>query len=222
MTLPRTPEPELMNAPDQAAAYAAADFAAPHAVIMAALTERMERPPACVLDIGCGPADISVRVARGWPGCRVDGIDGAPAMLAEARARVAAEGLAERVRLHRVRIPEDPLPARGYDLVVSNSLLHHLHRPDALWQSLRPAAAPGATVFVADLLRPETAAEADALVERFAADEADILQRDFRASLHAAFTVAEVADQLERNGLPLRVEPLDDHHLFVFGRLPAS
>lgn len=214
--LPRTPEPELMNDAEQAAAYAGADFAAPHGAIVAALAERIGTIRGRVLDLGCGPADISARIAGRWPACRVDGIDGAAAMLEEGRARVTAEGLAERVRLHRLHLPDDPLPATDYDLVVSNSLLHHLHDPDVLWRTVADAVAPGGAVFVADLMRPPDASTVDELVERMASAEPEILQRDFRASLHAAFTLDEVRAQLRRNGLSLTVEALDDHHLLAW------
>ena len=48
---------------------------------------------------------------------------------------------------------------------------------------------------------------------------ADILKHDFGASLHAAFTVSEVQDQLQTAGLALDVEAVSDRHLVVSGVL---
>lgn len=217
--LARTPEPELMDEAAQAAAYAQADFSASHGAIVAALVARLGCPAGRVLDLGCGPADISVRLAQACPDCTIDGVDGAPAMLAEGQQRLVAEALESRIALYRVRLPDDPLPASGYDAIVSNSLLHHLHEPAILWTAIRQAAAPGASVFVADLARPASEAAVDDLVTSVAAAEPAVLQRDFRASLHAAFTPAEVEEQLARAGLALAVERLDDHHLLVHGRV---
>lgn len=216
--LARRPEPELMDAPDQASAYAGADFEAAHGAIVDALAERLPDFPASghVLDLGCGPGDIAVRVARRYPGVAVDGVDGAEAMLAPGRERLRREGLAERVGLHRALLPRDPLPRVRYDAVVSNSLLHHLHDPMVLWQAVATALAPGAPVFVADLARPVDAATVDALVAAMATEPA-VLQHDFRASLHAAFTPDEVRTQLIEAGLGLSVEMLDDHHLIAWG-----
>lgn len=219
--LARTPEPELMDDPEQAAAYAGADFAAAHDALVAALRVRLGVVAGPVLDLGCGPADFALRVARAWPHCRIDGVDGAAAMLAAGERCVAAAGLGGRVRLHRARIPDDPLPAAGYAAVISNSLLHHLPEPGALWHTITTAADPGAAVFVADLARPASAAAVDALVARLAADEPAVLQRDFRASLHAAFTPDEVREQLDSAGLALTVEQPDDHHWIAHGWLTA-
>lgn len=218
MMLERTPEPELMDEDEQAAAYAGADFEASHGAIVDALLGRLPDFPATghVLDIGCGPGDISVRVARCFPGVRIDGIDGAEAMLAPGRERIGREGLGERIGLYRVMLPDEAPPRGVYDAVVSNSLLHHLHDPMVLWGVVAATARVGAPVFVADLARPEDGAAVDALVADMA-DEPEVLRRDFRASLHAAFTVEEVRGQLRAAGLDLAVEMIDGHHLVVWG-----
>lgn len=227
MALPRTPEPELMDGPDQVAAYAAADFGASDQ----AMVERLgalcgDAPGPWVLDLGCGPGNISFRLARRWPGAQVLGLDGAETMLAVARQRLAAEpALAGRLRFVQELLPlprTTPL-AGSWSTVVSNSLLHHLHDPLGLWQSVLRLAAPGAFVYVQDLRRPASAAAVDTAVDAAMAGAPELLRRDYRASLHAAFTPAEVQGQLRQAGLHgLRVDPLGDRYLEVWGRLTAS
>jgi 2-polyprenyl-3-methyl-5-hydroxy-6-metoxy-1,4-benzoquinol methylase len=133
---------------------------------------------------------------------------------------VKAAGLEARVRLHRALLPRDPAPRARYDLVVSNSLLHHLHEPAGFWSVVQSVAAPGAQVFVMDLMRPKDDATVAALLAEHAAGEPEVLVRDFDASLRAAFTVAEVEAQLAAAGLPgLHVQAVSDRHLTVTGRL---
>lgn len=219
--LQRTPEPELMDELEQARAYAQADFSAAHDQCVARFVASWppERGPirGVCLDIGCGPADVVVRMARACPGLIIDGVDGSEAMLGFGRARVAAAGLGDRVRLHRALLPDDPLPRPEYDVVTSNSILHHLHDPQVLWRSVRRAARPGAHVFIMDLMRPATAEQAQGLVDLHARGEPEVLRRDFYASLVAAFTLAEVRAQLAAAGLPFRAEAVDEHHLVITG-----
>lgn len=221
----RIPEPELMDEAAQAKAYAEADFAAPHerCVDLFVASWPASRGPIAgvALDVGCGPADVVVRMARRCPRLVVDGVDGAEHMLALGRRRVQAEGLENRVRLYRAFLPGDPLPRTSYDVVTSNSILHHLHDPQVLWRTLRHAAAPGAHVFVMDLMRPATLAEAAALTDRYAAGEPDILRHDFHASLCAAFSPDEVRAQLDDARLGgLRVDVVSDRHLTITGTMP--
>ncbi|HQR51658.1 MAG TPA: class I SAM-dependent methyltransferase [Burkholderiales bacterium] len=216
----RIPEPELMDEPEQALAYAHADFSEPHDAFVARFRECFpDLNAGRVLDLGCGPADVTIRFARACPQAQVTGVDGAEAMLALGRQAVAAAGLAGRIRLQRVRLPAAALDGSPYDAVISNSLLHHLARPAVLWDAVRVAAAPGAAVFVMDLLRPPSRAAAMDLVALHAADAPEVLRRDFFNSLLAAFRPEEVRAQLEASGLAhLRVEVVSDRHLIACGR----
>ena len=111
--------------------------------------------------------------------------------------------------------------ARDYSAVISNSLLHHLHDPAVLWQSVRALGLPGAAVYIKDLRRPVSEEEVHALKNRYLRDAPDVLQRDYVASLHAAFTVEEVGEQLVHAGLAdqLSVASVEDRHLEIWGHL---
>lgn len=221
--LPRTVEPELMDDLEQATAYADADFAAPHEAFVDRFVARFGGDATAIvgtaLDIGCGPADVVIRLAKRCPRLVIDGVDGADAMLAIGRERVRAAGLHNRVRLYHALLPTTSLPRVGVDVVTSNSILHHLHDPDVLWRTVRLAARPGTKVFVMDLLRPVDGATVDRFVDVYAAGEPEVLRHDFRASLHAAFTLDEVRAQLQHAGLKLDVRAVSDRHLVVDGVL---
>jgi SAM-dependent methyltransferase len=221
----RIVEPELMDEASQAQAYAEADFAAPHESwvdqFVASWPAQKGPLKGIALDIGCGPADVVVRLAHRCPALVIDGIDGAFTMLRLGQARVRAHGLHNRVRLYHAVLPGAALPRWSYDVILSNSILHHLHDPQVLWRTIRKAAAKQAHVFVMDLLRPATLAAAADLVDRYAHGEPEVLRRDFHASLCAAFSVEEVKEQLVFAGLAgLQVRQVSDRHLIVTGTLP--
>ena len=105
-------------------------------------------------------------------------------------------------------------------MILSSNFLHHLHEPEALWQTIRRYAKHGTLVFVTDLFRPPIRAAAIKLVERYAAAEPAILQRDFLNSLLASFTVEEMREQLIQAQLGhLRIEVISDRHVMISGRM---
>ncbi len=220
----RIVEPELMDTPAQARAYAGADFEAPHSRLVDLFRARFPDAPAAAaaLDLGCGPGDVAMRFTVAFPGWRIDGVDGSPAMIEAAGiCRARHPGGSDRVALLHGRLPDCDLPRARYDVILSNSLLHHLHEPAVLWRSVRRWAAPGAPVFVADLRRPADEAEARRITALYTRGEPDVLRNDFHHSLLAAFEPDEIRAQLRDAGLGhLAIELPGDRHVLVWGRAP--
>ncbi len=218
--LRRFPEPELMDTPEQVAAYASADFSLPHQALVSKFAELFpDFGTGLVLDIGCGAADVTARFALQYPEAQILGIDAGPEMLRVGVAHIATLGLSSRVTLEELHIPDARLEELGpFDAFICNSLLHHLTDPSALWESLKNSV-DGAPVFVQDLRRPFNHQMLEALVEMHTEDFAHELITDFHNSLRASYTAAEVREQLSSAGLTLTVEEVGDRHLIVYGRL---
>jgi SAM-dependent methyltransferase len=217
----RIPEPDLMDDPEQAEAYARADFSEPHDAFVAHF-RRLFRDFAAgrVLDLGCGPADVGIRFCRACPDAILTGVDGSAAMLQLGYAAVREAGLSDRLRLVQSYLPDEGLAALQFDAVISNSLLHHLDDPAVLWETVKHTARPGAPVLIMDLMRPASFAEAGQLAGRYAAAAPPVLQRDFHNSLLAAYRPEEVRAQLHAANLfGFRVEAVSDRHLLVWGNL---
>lgn len=209
-----------MDDDEQTLAYAQADFSAPHQQFIEHLKEKFPTLSGTVVDLGCGPADISIRCARNFVGSRVIGIDGSASMLKLANSAIRAHGLQGLIQLQCLRLP-CPLAIQA-DGIISNSLLHHLHQPEVLWQSIHAMAKPNCKIFIMDLMRPDHEATARDLVQTYAANEADILQRDFYFSLLAAFQPDEIRQQLVQAKLPLKVEVISDRHLIIYGEFSSN
>ncbi len=212
-------EPEIMDDLGQAVAYAEADFSTSNQWYVDRLTAEFPAMLGRVIDLGCGPADVMIRLARGAPVAAITAVDGSAEMMALARTAVAAAGLESRIRLITGRLPNLAVPAGGYDAVLSKDLLHHLPDPMVLWDEAARLAKAGGVVFVMDLIRPESQLDARKIVESVAGDEDPILREDFYHSLCAAFTPREVADQLSRAGLKLEVSRAGERHFLVKGFL---
>lgn len=219
----RIPESELMEDEVQARAYAEADFSAPNEQFISLFADKFPDfiSPARVLDLGCGPADILIRFVRRFPGVSCVGVDGSMAMLQPGIEAVRRAGLADTIELRCCYLPDPELrKEEKFQVILSNSLLHHLPDPQVLWQTIRHAAGPGCRVLVMDLFRPASVQDARDIVETYSGGEPDILQHDFFNSLLAAWRPYEVRDQLRLAGLNFRCDLVGDRHLAVWGVLP--
>jgi trans-aconitate 2-methyltransferase len=95
------------------------------------------RRPRTVVDLGCGPGDLTATLARRWPSARVLGLDSSPEMIAEARA---GGGPVE----YEVGDVRDWHPGGDVDVVVSNATLQWVPGQEALltrWVGELPAGA---------------------------------------------------------------------------------
>lgn len=217
----RIVEPELMDDDEQARAYAEADFSESNSLFVKLLRQHHgNQLTGNGLDLGCGPGDICFLLADNFPELNITGVDGSPAML-----RLAEQALAEqtgqlRLQFQQLLLPSGQLPTGYFDVILSNSLLHHLHDPQVLWRTIRDCGRPGSSVQVMDLFRPDSAQQAAQIVTAYAEDEAEILKTDFYNSLLAAFTPAEVSQQLATAGLDyLSIETISDRHMMIHGQL---
>lgn len=215
----RVPEPEVMEDEVEAEAYEEADFSEVNRRFARRIASVLRAPSGRALDLGTGPADIPILVAKAVPGWSITGVDASKAMLRLATRRIAKERLGRRIRLLLGDAKSLRALRRPFDVVFSNSLLHHLPDPAPLWREIGRLLAPGGTLILQDLFRPDSRAEARRLVELHATGESRLLRSLFHQSLLAAFTPEEIRAQVRAAGLAgLSVRKVSDRHVLITGR----
>ena len=211
-------EKEIMDGEEQVRAYVQANFSKENQWFVEQFLDTFpEFREGLILDLGCGPADIPIRLVRLCTGFNIVGVDASAPMITLAQKAIHEANCSEQIRIVCQRIQNVVLEERA-DAIISNSLVHHVPNPLQFWYVLKQLAKPGAPVLVMDLLRPESAEEAQALVDHYAADEPEQLRLDFYNSLLAAFSEDEVAAHLaEMNLSRLLIDVPDDRHWIVTG-----
>jgi len=108
-----------------------------------------------VLDVGCGMGDPTLQVAvLVGPHGRVLGIDVAEGMIATARERAAALGLAH-VEFRTADVMTMDLPAESFDAVLGRWSLIYVADPPAALARLRGALVPGGRIALSAWAPPE-------------------------------------------------------------------
>lgn len=216
----RIPEPELMTDDAQCQAYASADFGVSNQAFVEIVRKLIPANAANVLDLGCGPGDVMIRLARACPSLQITAVDGSPAMIQLAQTAIDECGLSMTISAVEGYVPGLPLPGGHFDAVLSKDFLHHLPDPMTLWHEVRRLIKPGGFICVMDLRRPDSPQTAQNIVDVVAADEEVVLRIDFYNSLLAAFTPEEIHEQLEAAALNLDVTLSGDRHMLIQGHAP--
>jgi ubiquinone/menaquinone biosynthesis C-methylase UbiE len=208
-----------MDGDEQSHAYANADFSTSNQWFVDHLLAEYPDFLGNILDIGCGPCDVMLRLAEARPDIRVTAVDGSAAMIKLAQEAVRAAHNETRIVPMQGYIPGLALSEHSFDAILSKDLLHHLPDPMVLWKEAHRLGRQGAAVYVMDLIRPATQQAARDIVEAVSPHEHPILKADFYNSLCAAFTMEEVKAQVRHAGLPLEVGRASDRHMLIKGVL---
>lgn len=215
----REPEPEPMDLDEEAQAYAEADFSDVNEAFVSCLVG--VAPDSAVLtalDLGTGPADIPVRLARHKPRWIIAAADVSLAMLRLGHDALRTSDAPPLITLVQTDGKMLPFEDNAFDVVFSNSILHHITDTARLWDEVRRVVKPGGLVFFRDLMRPGSRSAARAIVALYAGAESVLLQEEYYRSLLSAYTVPEVEGQLRDAKLEsLCVRAATDRHLDVMG-----
>lgn len=123
-------------------------------------------PGTRVLDVGCGVGRWSRRLAA--RGANVTGIDLSPTMIAHARRRAKADGVAARCRFETQNLSELDAGAQ-FDLVLGVTVLQHILDPQALHAAVRRMTdhlAPGGRMVLLEVAPTRIASHCDSSIFR--------------------------------------------------------
>lgn len=210
LDLPRVPEPEVMDDSGEVEAYASAaaqkhldridDTFVEHAIALL-----QGRRSGRALDIGTGPGQIVLKLARRLPGWNFTAVDHSPNMIRQAHENLAAarktlpapDGRVEFSVADGNRLA---FPDASFDLVMSNSVLHHLAQPQLLLAEAARLAKPGAAILLRDLRRPSRFIY-PLHVRWHGRNYSGMMYQLFCASVRSAYTLREMQALLDMSSL---------------------
>lgn len=208
----RVLEPEVMDSWEEAAEYDAMDFTevntafAQHAIHLGPRAGK-------VLDAGTGTARIPILICQLCAQWQVVGIDLAKSMLQLGLKNVEQANLQQQITLELVDAKQLSYQDEEFDMVMSNSLIHHLPDPLPFLQELKRVTQPRGAILIRDLIRPANEEIVNTLVESIGGEYDEHQKTLFRDSLCAAFTLDEVNQLMEQAGLKdVKVYQSSDRH----------
>lgn len=221
--LKRVPEEEMMDTAEEAAGYDAMDHNVVNARFVADfLAEHGNSRGGTVIDVGTGTALIPIVLAAADRRAKILGVDGAGHMIEVGRRNVEDFRLSERIELKQCDAKAMPFADGQFEAVISNSIVHHIREPESILREMVRLVAPGGTLFVRDLVRPVDQGRLDAIVERYAGNEAPIARWFLAESLLSALTVGEVQEIIRPLGLPAScVGMTSDRHWTLVWKRPG-
>jgi len=229
----RIPEPELMEKKDQVISYDEADFSEGEVNLINQIDHYLLRKNIflnekdLIVDLGCGPGNISEKLAIKWPNTEVVGIDGSKEMIlrAEYNKKISINNKnLKNLRYICSNIKDiksiNYLLKKKISLLVSNSLIHHITHLEDFFNTIRSLSNNITVNFHKDLKRPLDEKSAIKLKKKCSTKYSEILTQDYYASLRASYTFKELRNfTLENDLSSLDVFEDGDNYLIVYGNV---
>jgi ubiquinone/menaquinone biosynthesis C-methylase UbiE len=213
LPMQRILEPEVMDGAQEAAEYDGMDFTEVNTAFAELATHLAPSDPLQVLDVGTGTARIPLILAQLRPQWQITGVDLAKSMLTLGQKNIMQAGLQAQIVLEIVDGKQMPYAVGQFDLVMSNSLVHHLPDPLPFFQEVRRVLKPTGALLLRDLLRPPNEETMEAMVAEVGSDYDEHQTRLFRDSLQASFRLDEIQNLVDQAGLDeLQVYQSSDRH----------
>jgi SAM-dependent methyltransferase len=187
------------------------------------LRSRIMAGAAHVLDVGCGPGVVAVRLAEHDPARRVTAIDSSEPLLARARRRAESAGVGNRIDTLVGDLEHDLPPTLAADVIWASMVLHHVADPAATVALLRDRLAVDGTLVLVEFGAPATmlpphdplvvdgtwtrfqTAAAESLTERLGVDPLSIAWPEILGA--AGFTDVTDARHVAEHHAPLADDP---------------
>ncbi|MEL0589760.1 MAG: class I SAM-dependent methyltransferase [Planktothrix rubescens PR222] len=218
----RIPEAEVMDTWEEASEYDAMDFSQVNQEF-AELALELGPETGLILDVGTGTARIPILITQKQPQWQITGIDLSANMLFIGNQNIEQAGLEEQIKLEQVDAKQLLYTDDQFDMVISNSIVHHLADPLLFFQEIQRVLKPQGVIFLRDLTRPSSETELNTLVEQYAGNCNDHQKKLFRDSLQAAYTLDEIINFVESVGLEkIRIYQSSDRHWTAERSYPSS
>ena len=213
----RVPEPEVMQTQEEALGYAQTasnpyldrldNQFVDHVLSM--------RNVGKILDLGTGPGQIPIKLAKREPRISVIGVDLSKEMLKLGAERAKREHVSSRVDFILASANSIPVASGSIDLLICNSTLHHFSNPVQVFNEAHRVVKDDGVVYFRDLRRRSRLLHG-LHVAFFGRKYEGLMRKSFEDSVRAAYTRPELRQHIANSNLAnARVFYSDLTHLVV-------
>ena len=172
------------------------------------------------LEVGPGPAFVSIYIAKRIPQAQIIGLDISETMIRIGRRNVAEAGLSERITFRQADAVAMPFDDAEFDFVVSSGSLHHWSKPVEVFDEIYRVLKLGRSALVYDVRKDAPKQKVDEFSRHI---KSWFMRWGLRHSVGESYTQQGIEELLSRTRFKEaeRIE-LDDLGMFIWLRRRVS
>ena len=146
-----------------------------------------------LLEVGPGPAFISIEIARLIPHAQIIGLDISETMIGIARRNVVEADLSAQIIFRQGDAAKMPFDDETFDFVVSSGSLHHWSKPVQVFDEIYRVLKPGRLALISDVRQDAPKEKVDEFSRHI---KSCFMRWGLRHSVHEAYTQKGIEELL--------------------------
>lgn len=147
------------------------------------------------LEVGPGPAFVSIEIASRIPQARITALDISETMIAIGRGNVADAGLSEQITFRRGDAAKMPFDDAEFDFVISSGSLHHWTKPVEVFGEIYRVLKPNKPAMIYDVRKDATEGEVDKFSRQI---KSWLMRWGLKHSIGESYTQQSIVELLTR------------------------
>jgi len=147
-----------------------------------------------LLEIGPGPAYISIEIAKRLPKVEIIGLEISDTMIEIAKKNAKEHEVSEKITLKKGDASKMPLEDSEFDFVITSGSLHHWKKPTQVVDEIYRVLRPGCRALVSDLMKDAPKEKVDDFANKI---DSKLMRWGLKHSFKESYTARQIEQMIK-------------------------
>lgn len=147
-----------------------------------------------LLEIGPGPAYVSIEIAKRLPKVEIIGLEISDTMIEIAKKNAKEHEVSEKITLKKGDASKMPLEDSEFDFVITSGSLHHWKKPTQVVNEIYRVLRPGCRALVSDLMKDAPKEKVDDFANKI---DSKLMRWGLKHSFKESYTARQIEQMIK-------------------------
>jgi len=147
-----------------------------------------------LLEIGPGPAYVSIQIAKRLPKVEIIGLEISDTMIEIAKKNAKEHEVSEKITLKKGDASKMPLEDSEFDFVITSGSLHHWKKPTQVVDEIYRVLRPGCRALVSDLMKDAPKEKVDDFANKI---DSKLMRWGLKHSFKESYTARQIEQMIK-------------------------
>jgi len=147
-----------------------------------------------IVEIGPGPAYVSIEIAKRLPDVEIVGLEISDTMIEIAKGNAETHGLSDKITLRKGDASNMPFEDSAFDFAVTSGSLHHWKKPNQVFSEIYRILRPGSVALISDLRKDAPEEKVDEFANKI---DSKLMRWGLKHSFKEGYTARQIQEMMK-------------------------